>query len=129
MNKKNILVVTNPGTMNNDLFKWISTTDAFDMTFADAHERAIELSHQQLFDLVLIDVTDEEINAKKLKAVLPILNSEVLLLPYKGEAAHLLEAKVNYAFDLRKKKRMERLLILDSSINNGWNSLPPFSAN
>ena len=129
MNKKNILVVANPGKMNNDIFKWISNTDAFDLVFADNHERAIELSHQQLFDMALIDITDEEINDRKLKAVLPLLNTEILMVAYNGEAIEMLEAKVNYAFDMRKKRRMQRLLILDSSVNNGWKSLPPFSVN
>ncbi len=128
MNKKHILIVSNPDTMNKNLFQWISTTEAFDLTFAEAHEQAIELSNQQLFDMVLIDNTDKEINDKKLKAILPIFNSETLLLSYKGEPAHQLNAKVEYAFDQRKLKRMKRLLILDSSTNEGRN-LPPFSLN
>ena len=96
------------------------------MSFAEADENAIELSHAQLFDMVLIDTTDKEINSKKLRAILPILNSEALLLPYKGEAVPQLEAKVEQAFNIRKMKRMERLLILDSSLNRG---IPPFSLN
>ena len=129
MNKKHILVVSNPDTMNKELFEWISTSETFDMTFAEAHEKAIELSHQQLFDMVLIDNTDKEINDKKLKAVLPILNSEALLVGYRGEAAPLLEAKVNQAFYMRKAKRMQQLLILDSFLNDSRNTIPPFSLN
>jgi len=129
MNKKNILVVTNPELMNDELLAWISTTKNVDMTFAEAHEQAIELAHQQLFDLVLIDTTDENINAKKLKVVLPILNAEVLLVRYNGESMEQVETKIKEAFDFRTRLRMKRLLILDSSGSNKRNSLPPFSDN
>ena len=128
MTKKNILVVSNPGTMSEELFAWINSTDTFHMTFAEADEIAIELSHQQLFDMVLIDATDPELNTKKLKAILPILNSEALLIGYTGETFVQLDDKVQQAFDRRKVERMKKLLILDSSINNRMN-LPPFSLN
>ena len=129
MNKKQILVVSNTESMNDNLFNWINTSEAFDMTFAETHEKAIELSHQQLFDMVLIDSTDEEIHDKKLSAVLPILNAEVLLVQYTGEQVQILDDKVNQAFDRKKRQRLQRLLILDSSQNKNWNSLPPFSRN
>ena len=58
MTKKNILVVSHPDTMKQELLDWVSNEERFDMRFADTHEQAIELSAQQLFDLVLIDKTD-----------------------------------------------------------------------
>jgi DNA-binding NtrC family response regulator len=128
MNKKNILVVSNPGTMNDELLEWINTAN-FGITFADDDERAIELSHQQLFDMVIIDRMDAAINEKKLKAIMPVFNPEVLFVVYNGEAAVQLETKVSRAFDKRKAKRLLRLLVLDSSAGNEYNTLPPFSLN
>jgi len=129
MNKKNVLVVSNAETMNPKLLEWISNADALDMTFADTHEQAIELSNQQLFDMVLIDKTDATINIKKLGAILPILNSEALLLGYEGEGAEKIDEKIKLAFDYRKFKRMQRLMILDSSIKPQQPGVVPFSLN
>ena len=129
MNKKNVLVVSNAETMNPKLLEWISNADALDMTFADTHEQAIELSNQQLFDMVLIDKTDATINIKKLGAILPILNSEALLLGYEGEGTEKIDEKIKLAFDYRKFKRMQRLMILDSSIKPQQPGVVPFSLN
>jgi hypothetical protein len=129
MNKKNVLVVSNTETMNQELLKWISNADTLDMTFADTQEQAIELSSQQLFDMVLIDKTDANINLKKLAKILPILNSEVLLLGYEGEDVEKIEEKIRLAFDYRKFKRLQRLMILDSSIKPQQSGFMPFSLN
>ena len=130
MNKKNVLVVSNPETMNPDFLDWISKSEQFDMTFADTHEQAIELSSQQLFDLVLIDKTDEQVNVRKLGAVLPILNAEALLVGYEGEPSEKIEEKIRLAFDYRKFKRMQRIMILDSSTRRRKNNgMLPFSLN
>ena len=130
MNKKNILVVSNPGTMKPELIEWISNEDKFDMVFADTHEQAIELSNQQLFDLVLIDKTDENVNVKKLGAILPIFNAETLLVGYEGEGKNEIEEKIKLAFDYRKYKRMQKIMILDSSVKKRKNDgLMPFSLN
>jgi DNA-binding NtrC family response regulator len=129
MNKKNVLVVSNPETMNQGLLQWISNSDTLDMSFAETHEQAIELANQQLFDMVLIDKTDATVNVKKLGAVLPILNSEALLLGYEGEAAEKIDEKIKLAFDYRKFKRLQRLMILDSSMNQQRDDLIPFSLN
>jgi hypothetical protein len=130
MNKRNILVVSNAGTMKPELMEWISNEDKFDMTFADTHEQAIELSNQQLFDLVLIDKTDENVNVKKLGAILPIFNAETLLVGYEGEGKNEIEEKIKLAFDYRKYKRMQKMMILDSSVKKRKNDgLMPFSLN
>ena len=129
MNKKNILVVSNPETMKPELLEWISKSGSLDMTFADTQEQAIELSNQQLFDMVLIDKTDATVNTKKLGAILPILNSEALLLGYDGEAADQIDEKIKLALDYRKYKRMQRLMILDSSMNQTQTGFMPFSMN
>jgi hypothetical protein len=130
MNKKNILVVSNAETMKPELLEWISNEDKFDMTFADTHEKAIELSNQQLFDLVLIDKTDENVNVKKLGAILPIFNAETLLVGYEGEGKDEIEEKIKLAFEYRKFKRMQKMMILDSSVKKRKNDgLMPFSLN
>jgi DNA-binding NtrC family response regulator len=129
MTKKNILVVSNPETMNKQLLEWISSENNFDMEFADTHEQAIELSNQQLFDMVLIDKTDSSVNSRKLGAILPILNSEALLIPYNGEPVEEIEEKVKGAFDYRKLKRLQRLMILDSSAKQDPDGVVPFSMN
>src|SRR5437763_4247393 len=121
MTKKNILVVSNAETMKPELLEWISKEDNFEMTFADTHEQAIELSSQQLFDLVLIDKTDENVNVKKLGAILPIFNAETLLVGYEGEARNEIEEKIKLAFDYRKYKRMQKIMILDSSVKKRKN--------
>ena len=129
MNKKNILVVSNPETMKPELLEWISSSESLDMTFANTQEQAIELSNQQLFDMVLIDKTDDTVNIKKLNAVLPILNSEALLVGYEGEAPDQIEEKIKLAFDYRKFKRLQRLMILDSSMTQSHGGLMPYSLN
>jgi hypothetical protein len=129
MNKKNVLVVSNPETMHPELLEWIGAADSLDMTFAETQEQAIELSNQQLFDIVLIDRTDANINIKKLGAILPILNSEVLLLGYEGEKGEKIEEKIKLAFNYRKFKRLQRLMILDSTIKPEQPGVMPFSLN
>ena len=129
MNKKNVLVVSNPETMKAGLLDWISNSDSLEMTFADTQEHAIELSNQRLFDLVLIDKTDATVNVKKLGAILPRLNSEVLLLGYEGEAPDKIEEKIKLAFDYRKFKRLQRMMILDSSTKPQEPGFMPFSLN
>ena len=129
MTKKNVLVVSNPDTMHAELLEWISSTESLDMTFAESQEQAIELSNQQLFDMVVIDKTDANINIKKLAAILPILNAEALLLPYEGEEAEQIEEKIKLAFEYRRFQRLQRLMILDSSIKPQTPGFMPFSLN
>jgi hypothetical protein len=115
--------------MKPELLEWISNADSLDMTFADTQEQAIELSNQRLFDLVLIDKTDVTVNVKKLGAILPRLNAEVLLLGYEGEAPDKIEEKIKLAFDYRKFKRLQRMMILDSSTKPQKPGFMPFSLN
>ena|ERR1700741_3536882 len=125
MNKKNILIVSNPERMDAELFKWIERTETFDMSFADTHEQAIEKCHARLYDMVLVDAGDAEINRKMLKAILPILNAEVLLVGFNGEEADKIDELVKGAFEWRKMKRMQKLLVLEAAAN----AIPPFSLN
>jgi len=125
MNKKNILIVSNPEKMDKELFNWIERSDAFEMSFADTHEKAVDMASQCLFDMVLVDANDPEINGKMLKAILPILNAEVLLVGYKSGDAETIDQLINDAFEWRKLKRMQKLLVLEGSANAG----PSFSLN
>jgi len=130
MNKKSVLVVSNPETIKPDFLQWISDTDTFDMTFADTQEQAIEFSSQQLFDLVIIDKTDAEVNVKKLGKILPILNSEVLLVGYEGESSEKIEEKIRLAFDYRKFKRLQNMIFFYLTTRQPRNNgLTPFSLN
>ena len=125
MNKKNILIVSNPEKMDKDLFNWIERSDAFEMSFADSHEQAVDMASQRLFDMVLVDANDPEINGKMLKAIMPILNAEVLLVGYKSGDADTIDQLINDAFEWRKMKRMQKLLVLEANASTA----PPFSLN
>jgi hypothetical protein len=133
MNKKEILIITNTEKSNSNLTQWISeqaNTEEYAIFFAPSDERAIELCHQRRYDMAIIDNTDADIKLKKLLAVLPILQKEVLMVPHNGEAAADLQRKVAAAFTKRKLERVKRLIVLDSSKPVPQaNSLPPFSAN
>jgi DNA-binding NtrC family response regulator len=129
MTKRNILIVTNPENLNNHLNDWIKSANNFSIEFADTDEKAIEMSHVQSYDLVLADDSNTDTDVKKLKAVLPFLQSEIIVLSYNGEATDALHEMVQNAFDVRKSQRIKRYLVLDSSNTYGWNNLPPFSIN
>jgi hypothetical protein len=129
MNKKNVLVVANQGTNNRELLDWYENAGEFEMKIAGSDEEAIELAHQHIFDLVLADCTDLSIDVKKLGAVLPILNKDVLVVEYKGESLETINEKITAAFDSRKANRMRRLLVLDSTETDNWHGVPRFSAN
>lgn len=125
-NKKHILVVTNS---LNDLAAWNATDENIVITFAHTDERAIELSHVRLFDIAVVDGTDESIDIKKLLAILPILQNELTIINYKGEPAETLQHKVDSIFRKKKYENIKRFLVLDSSQQDIMNSIPPFSAN
>jgi len=133
MNKKEILVITNTEKNNSNLTQWITDqaeNEEYVLFFASSDERAIELCHQRRYDMAVIDNTDVDIKLKKLLAVLPILQKEVLLVSHNGEAAPDLHRKVVAAFNKRKLERIKRLMVLDSSKPAPQaNALPPFSAN
>ncbi|MER3464725.1 MAG: hypothetical protein C4329_10290 [Chitinophagaceae bacterium] len=130
MDKKQILIITNTEKANKNLSQWISNNEAYELFFASSDERAIELCHQSRYDMAVIDNTDPDIKLKKLQAVLPILQKEVLLINHNGEVAEDLQRKIVAAFNKRKYDRIKRLMVLDSSKPvHQPSSLPPFSAN
>lgn len=127
MNKKNILVVSNQEEQSS-LHGWLSDTHPFHVNIAGNDEVAIELFHQQHFDMVIVDGTNRAINSRKLRAVLPILQEDVLVLDYQGETAHDLDDQITAVFDARKYARIQRMLLLEPTSSH-FNDLPPFSLN
>src|SRR4051812_29695520 len=123
MNKKNILIVTQPEQMNGGLTEWISKAkDEYELVFTHSDEKAIELFHRFPFDMAIVDRTSGEIDYKKLLAILPILHKDVSMMSYEGEEAGKLYQKVKEALNTRKMQRIKKLLVLDS-VPGAWNSL------
>lgn len=129
MNIKQILVVAGDVAKANVLTLLNDSGKQFEPTFADSDEGAIELANRQHFDMAVIDNTNAAIDVKKLKAVLPILHSEIALVSYEGEAFSELEKKIKAAFTRKRNERIRQFLVLDSSVPTAWNGLPLFSAN
>jgi CheY-like chemotaxis protein len=129
MKKKNILVVSNQDASVSPLAEWTNAVDTFSLNIADSDEKAIELFHQQHFDLVVVDNTDSAINVNKLQALLPILQEDVPMLGYNGESAFELDRKVEATFDILKFQRLQRMMLLDSSMYSSPWTLDSFSLN
>ena len=127
--KQQVLIVSTVQAPDPELMAWMETTEDFEITWVQSDEKAIELFHAQPFDAVVVDRTGNEKIYKKLKAVLPILNNEVLVIAYNGETAERLDEKIVTAYERRKLLRMQRLLILDADAESGWSGLPAFSDN
>ena len=128
MNRKTVLVVSNKLDSQSELNEWMHAGHAFDINIVNNDETAIELCHQHRFDMVLVDATDQEIDSRKLHAVLPILQEEITLLRYEGEDREQLQENVKAIFDARNYKRMQRLLMLEPSVS-AFRHLPAFSLN
>ena len=128
MNKKSILVVSNQQGAHNSLHDWLSDTHPFHVNTASNDAAAIELFHQQHFDLVIVDGTDRALKEKNLHAVLPVLQEDVLVLEYQGETSYDLDDQITAAFESRKYTRLQRMLMPEPSVDNYWD-LPPFSLN
>ena len=128
MDKKNILVVTNHLQERSELLEWCEVAVDSNLTIAVTDEIAIELAHQQIFDLVIIDRNEADIDVIKLKAILPILNVDVQFISYEGESAHVLTEKVIAAFRKKKDLRIQQLQILDTEEIKGLSKMP-FSVN
>lgn len=129
MNKKHILLVSARERLNESLTEWAQQADQYNLSFAHTDEKAIELCHQQQFDLILVDASQKAVDGKKLLAVLPILQDDLLLLNYGGEDAGELTEKIHYIFERRKLERLQRMLVFDEGQPSLWDTLPPFSAN
>ncbi len=128
MTKKSVLVVSNKQQENNSLSDWANVAHPFHLNIVSNDEAAIELLHQQRFDMVVVDGTDDNIDGRKLKAVLPILQEDLTVLKYEGETVKQLEDNIEAIFNAKKYQRLQRMLLLEPSVQNSWN-LPSFSLN
>jgi hypothetical protein len=128
MNKKSVLVVSNQLAGKNSLGEWLSVRHPFKLNIVDSDETAIEVCHQYQFDVVVVDDTNDNINTKKLYAVLPILQDDITLLQYQGETRAQLEENVKAVFDAKKYRRIQQMLMLEPSVGS-FSNLPSFSLN
>ena len=129
MKAKQILIVSDPNAHDDGLTAWQALSKDYETTLVNTDEGAIEMANRQHFDLVVVDNLSPEINSQKLAAVLPILQTEIEIVEYKGEHIKELENKIKSCFLKKKAQRILRFLILDTSAPKAWNSLPSFSAN
>src|SRR5206468_1114310 len=124
MTKKNILIIKDQIDNNLD-----NQPEKYSITVIDSHEKAIELFHQQNFDIVVVEQDLNAIDVKKLSALLPILQDSTVLLSFNGEQTQDLFEKINEVFHAQKLERLKRMLVLDSTTSNGSFGLPAFSVN
>ncbi|HEU4469941.1 MAG TPA: hypothetical protein VFR58_02560 [Flavisolibacter sp.] len=128
-NKQRVLVVSGADTPGAELTRWMETNDRFETVLAQTDEKAIELFQLQGFDAVIIDSSLSDSGFNKLRAVLPIFNSEVLVIGYYGETAEALQKKMELSYESNKLERMKRLIILDADHAAGQEGWLPFSDN
>lgn len=128
MNKKSVLVVANQPDQQHVLSAWTSVAHPFHVNIVGNDEAAIELLHKERYDMVVVDSTDNNINDKKLQAVLPILQEDVTVLDYKGESITELEDNITAVFEAKKFQRLKRMLMLEPPVQSAFN-LPRFSLN
>jgi len=128
MNKKSVLVVSNKQRGANSLNEWTDIAHHFHLNIVDNDEAAIELLHQLHFDMVVVDGTDENIDGKKLHAVLPILQEDLTVLEYAGESLTELADNITAIFNAKKYQRIQRMMLLEPAVQTSW-QLPPFSLN
>lgn len=127
MNNKSILVVTTQHT-NNSLNEWTSIAHPYHVNVVDNDEKAIEWCHLQQFDLVVVDTTDALIDAKKLGAVLSILQEDATVFRYEGESIDALSENIEAIFNAKKYKRILNMILLEPSADRKWDHVP-FSLN
>lgn len=128
MKKKSILVVSNQLSGANALGEWTGIAKSYGLRIVGSDELAIELCHQNQFDMVVVDGTDQLIDSRKLHAVLPILLDDVTMLQYEGESVNELSDNIKAVFDAKKYKRIQQMLLLEPNVG-AFSNLPSFSLN
>lgn len=128
MNRNNILIVTSHQSKNDSLKDWSGIAHPYHVNVVYGDEKAIEFCHLQQFDLVIVDITSTETDAKKLNAVLPILQENVTLLPHEGEPVEKLSANVEAVLNAKKYKRILNMILLEPADDVTFR-LPNFSLN
>lgn len=127
MNRRNVLIVTRRQASSASLHEWALIAHPFHVRVVESDEEAIECCHLQQFDVVLVDETDEDIDSKKLHAVLPILQEKVILLRYDGEPAQKLSENVEAVFNAIKYRRILNMIMPEPG--DSQTPLPQFSLN
>jgi hypothetical protein len=126
MNRKHVLLVSNRNS-SAELQRWSLTAHSFHLDVVDGDERAIECCHLQQFDIIVVYATDRLIDAKKLQAVLPILQDKMVLIQYDGENATKLTENIEAIFSAQKYRRILGM-ILPEPDEPKWD-IPQFSLN
>jgi hypothetical protein len=118
MKAKKILIITDkePNIQDSERFRFI---------LAKNDEQAIEMAHQDEFDAILLEGVNGE-KGLKLQAILPILQPEAMLL-FATDLSR--EEALNQAFLERRKQRIAKIMVLDSTTLKPFEGLPVFSAN
>jgi DNA-binding NtrC family response regulator len=129
MIKKNILIIKDATDTNEDSGTLINHLEEYNVTVVQSHEKAIELFHQNDFDMVLVNMHTETVDFKKLSALVPILQNSSLLLSFEDADKDSIKEKIKESFKVQKMERLKRMLILDSSTSQGAFGLPAFSVN
>lgn len=104
MTTQQILIVSDPNVNEDVLLVWKMISKNFETTLVNSDERAIEMANRQHFDMIVVDSTCPAINAEKLDAVLPILQTEIEVIHYQGEPVDELENKIKSCF-LKKSSK------------------------
>lgn len=120
---KNILIVTT------DTEQFQLPQEQYISFFAHSDEEAIELAQQGSFDAVVMDGQLPAHDLKKLSAVLPILQPDMILLQHQAAGRLRVEEELKAAFLQRRKERVMKLMVLDATQTHPWTGLPAFSAN
>lgn len=125
------------GIMKTKRILIVSGLDAAQWSFLDANyetslvndvETAIELAQRQGFDAVIGDTASDELNPRKLKAIVSILQPETLFYIASGSNEEAVLGGLKNLFDQQKLERVKRYLVLDSS-QTAFRQLPAFSLN
>ena len=127
MNKKSILVVSSQQPSSITLQEWAGIAHPYHVNVVSTDEEAIECCHLQQFDLVVVDAIDKSVAAKKLNAVLPILQEDAAMLLYDGESAEKISESVDAIFNAKKYKRILNMILLEPG-ERKWD-IPQFSLN
>lgn len=127
MNKKNLLVVGGHSSLSGGLHEWTKLAHPYHISQVANEEEAIEFCHLQHFDMVLVDSTDSGIDSKKLQAVLPILQDNMVIFQYEGESSDKLSEFIEGIFHAQKYRRILNMILPENNDQKG--ELPQFSLN
>jgi hypothetical protein len=127
MNRKHVLLVSKISASSLLLQQWAATAHPFHLDVVDSDEAAIEFCHLRQVDMVVIDSTSGSVDAKKLAAVLPILQDNAVLFQYDGETSEKLTGSIEAIFNAQKYRRILNMILPEPG--DSQQELPQFSLN